>query len=298
MPPEGNPDERPADTRPFLCIPYWTAPLTPGGGWDTGELRKLPGAVVSYACESIQTGPYKPGEKLDVTVAVRNSGGGNSAAIATVAVYWAVPSVGFAKPNFFAATVVAVPPSRTVPASVSTPTMTATIPATAPDHICLVVAVSHPQDKAGAVCDPINDRHWAQRNLQAVTAAVGAPVLVPLMAANPFDTAMAFDLRVGPPDERRSRLVASAFHTEPSEIRPRVRLLDDQGAAISEGGERVQTPVELGPLDQRQIQIMIEIDTDVPEGQSTAVEAGLFAQQDDRGLVGSLGVVLLAPDPQ
>jgi len=141
---------------------------------------------VSYLCESIHTGPYKPGEKLDVTVDVRNSGGGNNAAIATVVVYWAVPSVGFAKPTFFAATVVAVPPSRNASGSVLTRTMTATIPSTAPDHICLVVAVSHPQDKAGLACDPVRDRHWAQRNLVAVTTAVGAPVIVPFLAAKPF----------------------------------------------------------------------------------------------------------------
>jgi hypothetical protein len=297
MPPGGNPNDHPSDsdTRPFLCIPYWTTPLAPGGSWDTGETRPLPGAVVSYACESIRSGPYKPGEKLDVTVEVRNSGGGNSTALASVVVYWANPSVGFAKPNFFAASIVAVAPTRNAPGSTPTATMTATIPATAPDHICLVVSVSHAQDRAGTACDPVHDRHWAQRNLQAVTAAVGAPAIVPLMAANPFNTAMSFDLRVGPVDERLAHQVANAFHTAPSGIRARVRLLDDHGAAVSEDGEQAQISVDLRPLEQRQFQIMIEIDTDVPQGQSAAVEVGLHDHSHDRGLVGSLGVVLLPP---
>jgi len=296
MPPEPiNQNDHPSDTRPFLCIPYWTAPLVAGGPWDNGQNRPLPGAVVSYACESIHTSPYKPGEKLDVTVDIRNSGGGNSAAIATVVVYWAKPGAGFAKPTFFAATVVAIAPSRGTAASVPTSTMTATIPASAPDHICLVVSVSHPQDKAGTACDPMHDRHWAQHNLHAVTATVGAPVIVPLLAANPFDAAMTFDLQVGPVDEQRAHQVANAFQTLPSGIRARVRLLDNQGAAVSEEGERTQTTVDLGPLEQRQFQVLVELDTDVPRGQSAAVEAGLVTQHDNRGLVGSLGVVLLPP---
>jgi hypothetical protein len=119
--------------------------------------------------------------------------------------------------------------------------------------------------------------------------------LVPLIAANPFNTATSFELLIGPVDEQRARLVANAFHTEPSQIRPRVRLLDEHGAAVSEDGERTQTTVELGALDQRQFQVMVEIDSDLPAGQSAAVEAGLFDQSRDRGLVGSLGVVLLPP---
>jgi hypothetical protein len=289
-------NEHPPDTRPYLCIPYWTSPITAGGKWDTGEERPLPGAVVSYACESIHTSPYTPGENLDVTVDVRNSGGGNSTAVATVVVYWTPPSVGFAHPTFFAATVVAVPPSRTTAASATTATMSAVIPSTAPDHICLVACVSHPQDKAGTVCDPVHDRHWAQRNLQAVVAAVGAPAVVPIMAANPFADAMVFEVRIEPVDEQRARLVAQEFHADPSQIRARLRLLDEHGSAVAEAGERIQAAVELGPLDQRHFQLMIELDTDVPRGQGAVVEAGLFGQTDDRGLVGSLGVVILPPD--
>jgi hypothetical protein len=291
--PNGN--EHPSDTRPYLCIPYWTTPLVAGGSWDNGEGRPLPAAVVSYACESIHTSPYQPGQSLDVIVDVRNSGGGNATSLATVVAYWAIPSVGFTKPAFFAATVVAVPPSRNAPGLTSTAKMTATIPADAPNHICLVVSVSHAQDRAGLACDPINDRHWAQRNLLAVTAAVGAPAIVPLMAANPFATAKTLELRVGQVDERRAHRVASQFQTVPSGIRPRVRLLDEHGAAVSADGEETQTPVQLGPLEQRPFQLMIELDGEVPRGQSAAVEATLNDQSEIPRSVGSLGVVLLPP---
>lgn len=298
---KNNPNEHgegPADTRPFLCIPYWTGPITADPKWDIGQDRPLPNEVVSYACESIHTSAYTPGQPLDVTVDVRNSGGGNSTAIVTVAVYWADPTVGFAHPTFFAATAVPVPPSgRISPTFMSTPTMTATIPATAPDHICLVVVVSHPQDRAPTACDPINNRHWAQHNLQAVPAAVGAPAIFPFMVANPFDVGRSFELQIGPVDERRALLVAREFQTEPSNIEARMRLLDAHGAEVSNDGQRIQASVQLGPLEQRQFQLLIEIDSDVPTGQSAAVEAELFDQIQEGHLVGSLGLVLLRPEP-
>ena len=172
MPPA---DETP-DPRPYLCIPYWTAPLTPGGGWDTGQKRDLPASVVSYLCPSIHAGAYTPGGPLDVTVDIRNSGDGSATSIATVVVYWADPTVGFAHPHFFAATTVPVPPSRNAPMTVTTNILTATIPPDAPPHICLIVAVSHPQDPAETICNPVKYRHWAQRNLVHAVAAQGAPV--------------------------------------------------------------------------------------------------------------------------
>jgi hypothetical protein len=298
MPPGDNQqNDHPSDTRPFLCVPYWTSPLTSGGLWDTGESRPLPGAVISYACESVHTSTYKPGTLLDVTVNVRNSGGGSITPLVTVVVYWAVPTVGFAKPTFFAASVVPVPPSRTSPGSVSTSTMTAMIPATAPDHICLVVSVSHAQDPAGVVCDPINDRHWAQHNLQAVSVVVGAPTIFPIVVANPFEKPNSFELRVGAVDERRAHHLATLFQTTLSGVRPQLRLLDEHGASIS-SGETVQVPVDLGALQEKPFQLLVELDTELPPGQSTAIEAVTSRSGQNSQAVGSLGVVLLGALPR
>jgi hypothetical protein len=258
-------------------------------------VRPLPGEVVSYACDAVHAGPYTPGMPLDVSVDVRNSGGGNSPAVATVVVYWADPTVGFAKTNFFAAATVAVPTSRNAPASADTPKMTAVIPATAPDHVCLLVCVSHPQDRAGKVCDPVNDRHWAQHNLVAVHAAVGAPVVFPMAVANPFTEGRMLQLVVGPADERRARVVAGKFQTEPSDMAARLRLLNAEGAPVSDEGRQVQAPVQLGPLEQRRFQVLIEVDSDLPAGRSAVAEAQLLDPNRDHGIVGSLGLVLLPP---
>ncbi|MET9397134.1 hypothetical protein [Kitasatospora sp. NPDC002965] len=293
--PDGQGHEGPPDTRPYLCIPYWTTPLSPNGSWDTGQQRPLPGTVVSYLCDSIQASPYQPGQPLDVEVSVRNSGGGNSASLATVVVYWADPTVGFAKPNFFAASVVAVKPSRTAPASTTTPTMTATVPASAPPHICLLAAVSHPQDRAGTVCDPIGDRHWAQRNLQAATVAPGAPALVPLTVANPFAEEAPFLVRVGPAELRHAERVAQEFGTEPADAAATVRLLDMDGAQVSEDGRATQLLLSLGPRESVRFQLLVDVASELPAGQSLALEATLLDRSGER-VIGSLGAALLGPD--
>ena len=187
-------EEEPVDVRPFLCIPYWTAPLFPGDQGDSGESRPLPGNVISWLCPSIQASPYAPGSKLDVRVDVRNSGRGSSSALATVVVYWADATVGFVKPTLLGATSVEVAPH--VGARATTGTISGVIPATASNHICLLCLVTHSLDKPGAIVDPIGDRHWAQRNLTAIGAVPGVPVVVPFLAANPFDQ----ETRLAPAD--------------------------------------------------------------------------------------------------
>jgi len=88
-------------------------------------------------------------------------------------------------------------------------------------------------------------------------------------------------------------LLANALGTEPSDVRPRMRLLDSDGSAITSEGERIQSSVGLGPLEERPFQLMIEVDANIPDGRSAALEVGLFDRGQKRGLVGSLGVALL-----
>ena len=288
------PDELP-DTRPYLCIPYWTTPLTPVGKWDNGQDRPLPPAIISYACDGIHPGAYVPGQNLDVSVDIRNSGGGNSPAIMTVVVYWADPTVGFAKPKFFSATAVAVPPNPGAAVSGTTAKMTAVIPADAPPHVCLVVSVSHPQDKAGTVCNPVADRHWAQRNLMTSQAAVGAPTIIPLNVANPFPSAKEFALVIGPVDERHAERLAEMFQTQPSLPAATLRLLNAEGAAVSPAGRQTLAQIQMGPLEQRPFQLLVDITSDIPAGHSMALQAQLLDLSQDRRPVGSLGVILLPP---
>jgi hypothetical protein len=292
QPGEGR--EGPPDNRPYLCIPYWTMPLASGGTWDTGQQRPLPGSVVYYLCPGIQASPYTPGELLHVTVDVRNSGPGNAAALATVVVYWAIPTAGFAAPRFFAATTVATTPNRTTPTPARTATLTARIPADAPDHICLLAIVSHPQDKAGTGYDPVGDRHWAQRNLTAVPVAAGAPGLVPFMVGNPFADEASFDVQVAPAERRGAAAVAAALGLAPAETRPLLRLLDAEGGEVSEQGHEVGTSVGLKGHGEQAFQVLVELGDDLPPGTAGALEVLLRDRRTER-VVGALGIALLPP---
>ncbi len=293
---DGHEPERPEDTRPYLCVPYWSTASGAGGTWDTGAVRPLPGSIVSYLCDAIHAGPYSPGKPLDITVDVRNSGGGSAASLATVVVYWADPTVGFAKPQFLTASTVSVPPTRTTPGSTPTSRMTGVIPASAPAHVCLLVAVSHPQDRAGTVCDPIGDRHWAQRNLQSAVVAPGAGAVLPLGAGNPFALEKEYLVRVGPADRERAVRVAREFNTEASDAPANLRLLDADGGELAEGGRELLLPLALGPREQRSFQVLAEVDGELSPGLSIVLE-GVLIDRDGEGVVGSLGFVLTAPEP-
>lgn len=291
MPPA---DETP-DPRPYLCIPYWTAPLTPNGGWDTGQKRDLPASVVSYLCPSIHAGAYTPGGPLDVTVDIRNSGDGSATSIATVVIYWDDPTVGFAHPHFFAATTVPVPPSRNAPMTVTTDTLTATIPPDAPPHICLIVAVSHPQDPAETICNPVKYRHWAQRNLVHAVTAQGAPILIPFRAANSSRAAGTFTLRADPVGGPQAQTLADEFGARASDIVVRMRLLDDAGAQLSDESEHPRASVALEPLEDQSFQLMVEVDQNISSGSAAPLELVLAEQGGEDAIAGSLGVVLLPP---
>jgi hypothetical protein len=167
-------------------------------------------------------------------------------------------------------------------------------PSDAPAHICLLVVVSHPQDRAGVGLDPVGDRHWAQRNLQSAAVAPGAPAVLPFTVANPFDREGAFLLVVGPVDRRRAARLASAVGTEPGDLPATVRLLDADGEPVGEGGREDRTPLGLGSREARRFQVVVEVGADLPPGQSVGLEAFLLDASAER-VVGALGIALLAP---
>jgi hypothetical protein len=298
QPNEPGADDGPGDTRPYLCIPYWEAPRFPGDAVDIGQLRDLPADVTSWECPGIQTSPYLPGQDLQVVVDVRNSGQGSATVIATVVVYWADPTVGFAKPTFFGATTVAAPTMRDpmVPGFVSA-TLSGVIPAMAPDHICLLAYVTHSLDQAKPVPNPIGDRHWAQRNLFAVSAKI-SPIIVPFTAGNPFDTEGLFELRVRTLDRRALELLALRMKFEPSEAQPRLQLTDGLGRPVTDRARDAQTRLALSPHGRRRYSVMIELDQQLAPHQLTALEVVLYQSKDKQRPVGSLGIVVRGDDSE
>jgi hypothetical protein len=297
-PNQPTPDKGPGDTRPYLCIPYWEIPRFAGDPVDIGQVRPLPAGVISWDCPGIHTTPYVPGQDLQVKVDVRNSGLGSATVVATVLVYWADPTVGFAHPTFFGATTVAAPTIRDpmVPGFVSA-TLNGVIPASAPNHVCLLVCVTHSLDVANAAADPIGDRHWAQRNLFTVTTKL-SPIIVSFLVANPFETQDMFDLQVRTLDLRELELFAMRMKFEPSEIQPRMQLLDDKGRPVSDLGREAQARLALGPHGRRRYSIVLHVEQHLPAHQLTAVEVILYQNKDQQRAVGSLGIVIFGDDVQ
>ena len=288
-PPAGSQDERPVDTRPYLCIPYWNAPRFPGDESDNGQLRPLPNDVISWDCVGIHPGPYSPGTTLDVTVDVRNSADGNATAVATVIVYWADPTVGFAKPTFFGVATVPVDPRGSV---ATTDTISAVISAGAPDHICLLVKVTNTLDTAGTVCDPVNDRHWAQRNILSVAASMGSPVTVPFLVANPFEREGAFVLAWRALDEARVERLALRERVRPTRARPRAAVLDVRGTISTERGREGSLDISLGPRAAQLFHLQLELDSAIGAGEVAALELSLHPREASASPVGSLGVLI------
>jgi len=271
------PAEEIADARPFLTIPYWS----PG---DTGEDRPLPGTITWYLCPGIRTSTYQPGQVLEVAVDVRNSGGSNAPSLAQVTVWWSGPTLGFAiKPeNIIGFRQVAVDPRG---GAATTALMARQMPADAPNHICLIARVSHPLDPAPPVPQPVNDRHWAQRNLSVVAVPAGAPAMVPFTIANPLPDAAGFRIRIAPVANPRLLAVADGVTGEAFTDFIAVMRVEE---ITGEGS--LEFDVELEPGEERGLQAEIEV-RELPPGTFAAFE---ISQAIDERVIGGLGVVLAA----
>ncbi len=284
-------EKQPVDARPFLVIPYW-APTVPGDSGDNGEDRPLPASVIGYLCPSIHTSPYAPGTDLTVTVDVRNFGDGNSPSLARVTVWWADPSTGFvADPTrLIGVDVVPVPPRGE--ALGTTRPITKHIPASAPDHVCLLASVSHQLDLANTTTpNPAGDRHWAQRNLSVVPAVSELPIVVTFMVGNPFDEEAEFTVMARAVREEHYRQLAYAVDAEPIRVDARLSL----GERGDYGREpQAEQRIQLRGREQRPMQLRVELGAVPQSGQFAGIEI-VQARGQDRP-VGSLGVVLRGRD--
>lgn len=287
------------DLRPFLFIPYWTSPLAPGGPIDDGTIRPAPASVISWLCDGIQASAYVPGQPLDIEVKVGNSGPGNSTSLATVLVYWSEPIVGgLSAPVLFGAQAVPVPPRGGFQV---TTTMTATIPTSSP-HVCIFALVTHDLDKPvpdpvtkKIKIDPVGDRHWAQHNLQFVSASPKKIIHFSFIAANPMTKKSAFEIVVRPNNERDMQTLALRLKATP---RFRVnslalQLLDSQGKPLTERGQTASLRLDLGDLGRRGLHLTMQLDEQLEPDEFAAVEVLLndVSGKTER-LAGSLGIVM------
>lgn len=276
------PQEEIQESRPFFVIPYWPPTATTPG--DSGSTRPVPTTVPWYSCGGIRTSTYQPGQVLEVAVDVRNFGGSNTPSLAEVTVWWADPTLGFlVKPeNLIGFRTVDVPPRGG--AATTTP-MAKQIPADAPDHICLLARVSHRLDTAAPLPDPVNDRHWAQRNLMVVNVSPGTPAVVPFLVSNHLADAATFgiDLHLAP----HTPMLAGADGVQGHPILD-VRSTLRMGGQVGEGSLHTEVDLAAGETMSVEVEILVP---DLEGGSFVAFE---ISQNLGDTVLGGLGVVLVA----
>ena len=292
-------DDTLVDLRPLLFIPYWTSPLVPGGPVDTGAVRPVPPGVISYLCQGIQAGSYVPRQPLDIVVQVGNRGPGNASSLATVLVYWSEPIVGgLSAPVLFGFQSVPVPPRGGM---ISTNVMTATIPTSSP-HVCIFALVIHDLDRPvpdpvtkKIKIDPVNDRHWAQHNLQFVSVSPGKIIHFSFTAANPMMEKGAFEVIARPHGERDMETLALRLKATPrlQAESLKMQLLDTRGTPLSEPGLTASLRLDLGELGRRGLHLTLQMGGMLEPHEFAAVEVVLnHVSGKQTQLVGSLGIVL------
>jgi hypothetical protein len=274
------PQETPTDSRPHFVIPYWT-PVSAAEAPDDGDVRPLPSKACWYLCPAIHASPYTPGEQLDVTVEVANYGGANTASLAQVAVWWSDPTAGFV-----------VSPDKVIgydTVSVqgrggtgTTKTLSKVIPATAPNHICLLARVSHQYDRAGVAVAPGSDRHWAQRNISHVAASPGIPAMFEFLVGNPFLEETEFLLSAEPAfDEERLRILTQEL--------PGSFMFTDVEISLNDDGPR--TRIALAPGEQTMVRCVVTLAGPIEREHYMPIEIAL-RQGDDGPIVGGIGLLI------
>lgn len=277
-------NEIPFDSRPHFVIPYWSS-ADPANA-DDGNTRPVPvSKAVWYLCESIHASPYEPGQQLDVTVDIGNYGGANTPSIAQVTVWWSDPTAGFVvgPDKLIGYCTVEVPPRG---GRNTTPVMGKVIPPSAPNHICLLARVSHQYDRAGTVVDPVNDRHWAQRNLVAASAQPGIPLILPFLVANPLQEIAEFVVFARPASEAHFEALANVVGAQPIYAEARLTLSENE-----DGGGEDWLRVTLEATEQRRLYVGIELANRIEMGHFAPFEVSQ-RREDGETAVGGLGFVI------
>ncbi|TFW29475.1 hypothetical protein [Duganella callida] len=287
---------------PWLVIPYFKGDE---GRTAQRPLTKVTPPVISWLCPAIQVqgvnysatpGTYLPDQPLQITVDVDNRGVPN--ALVKLQVYWSDPATGFASQQLILSATQPVA-GRSVAGPTRFPPMVWTPQqASIPPHFCLLARASctPPEPDPGpAAPSPVDNRHWAQYNLQsALVSAAGDKSLV-FWAGNPLPAAGAFLVTVRPMAEDGLRRLARLIRAEPVMARPHQLAL--YRAADADAARRRQTEtsvvLELQP-GERQALVLTAQQLQLAPQQFTAVEMvqTRVGREHGDGATGSLGVVL------
>jgi hypothetical protein len=217
-----------------------------------------------------------------------------------VRVWWSDPSTGFTTLNLFGQDTLAVPTGGTVRRSNP---IVGTIPNSAPAHVCLLVNVWSPLEApaASTAINPTNDRHWAQLNINDLTATVGEPFQFVFWAGNPLPRAATFEIEAGALAREALPMFERVRRTETVRIeRPSLRLREIRRTRDVVGREeatRSQSRLTLQPGERRPLALTGELPVDMEPGTSTVFEiVTIGIGGDEREVLGSIGLFVTARD--
>ncbi|NED11842.1 hypothetical protein [Streptomyces sp. SID9124] len=277
--------------RPYLYIHSYPPPDLPDVGEDDGE-RPVPNGVCWYLCSGIQPlTAFRPGQDLTAQVAIGNWQGGNSPSMAYVGLWWSKPVSGPVIPDpskFMGFSPVAVPPHG---GRAETTPLTARIPASSGNHICLLAKVWHPLDNVSAagLADPVNDRHWAQHNLAVLPAAPAAPEPFAFLATNPTDDEVTYQIGVRPMPRELWGNIPNDERLRPVEASAWLSLKDTATGGEAQGQNEVTHTLTLSPMEQREMELLLVVTDEVGGGAFAPFQ---IAQYRDERPVGGIAVIV------
>lgn len=304
-------------------------PPTPAPG-----VAVAPGAI-AYACPSIAVlnstpGEFTPGAPTTVAVTVRNYGKGAGIDLVNLDLWWSPPTTEFGnvtkKPPMAQVNDMLVRDAKgTRPPLVKQ--LTFTIPAAAGPHVCVLVraTVAYPLLPSGpnssdgiAVwpADPAGDRHWAQRNLHAVTANSSGKFHLGFYAENSGNRDAAFRIIAneadGPALELLSRdMRAIARRAEGVTLSVRaVQANSERDSSQEKPAQQANLPLTIGA--GRRVALVLEGQLKAPlqPGEFVAFEVMQISERNNNGhraeptaeqaprrasRTGTIGVVVMGP---
>lgn len=301
---------------PWIVIPYFTGDE---GRAHQRPLSKVTPAVISWLCPSIKVqgvnysaapGNYLPDEPLAITVDVDNRGVPN--AMVTVVVRWADPATGFATSGFVASATKAV-----AGRSVAGPTRFGNMVWTPerskiPPHFCLLVhARCTPAEPfpGSATPDPVNDRHWAQYNLQTAVMTTLKSHTSLFWAGNPLKEAAAYTVTARALSDDALQAMARIVKAEPVPLRGRQVSLRHAADAVNGANGTTAGNVAVNRQErdasmvlelaggERQPLVVTAHDLELGTHQFTALEmvqTRVGGERQHGAATGSLGIVLFA----
>ena len=277
------------ENKPWLVLPYFAGDM----GRQGIERNPLPPQKATWwLCPSIRVngGPlrvYTPGQPFDVVVDTRNYGGGAAETLIYITVWWSSPTAGFGSAKWFGAAQSVI---GTKGAGTSA-TITGTVPVGAPSHVCLLVSVEAAfNDNLPAVIGPGSDRHWAQLNIDAVTAPNGM-IDQEFMVGNPQQTPARVHVRAVVLAGDRLAIAAEALQIrpfQPDRTDLRVSIAGEDPPEHLDGA----VPVDLEAGASISLELRGEISPPPEPGTATIVELVQYAPHDSDTVFGALAIVV------